>query len=170
MSAAWQGNWKKRLLDRLQTQGFATLTDYLRQNPTISYLEIADLFGKEDVAAFHVEWLHFEEAVKQAKFRDAAIDSLIREIAHHLPNGWKEEVRGDFDTASVWGDWIVRLENYASNVRPIASSVWSDLLESEPPVGWKPQGPEDKRITQAFDKNWPPNVSVETKVASRPNT
>ncbi len=90
MHAAWQGNWKKRLLDRLQSQGFATLTDYLRQKPAVPYLEIADILGKEDVAALHVEWLHFEEAVKHDKFRDAAIDSLIRQISSHLPDGWKE--------------------------------------------------------------------------------
>ncbi len=73
MRAAWQGNWKKRILDRLQAQGFATMTDYLRQKPAVPYLEIADLLGKDDVAAFHVEWLHFEEAVNQGQFREAAI-------------------------------------------------------------------------------------------------
>jgi hypothetical protein len=155
MNAAWQGNWKKRLLDRLQTQGFTTLTDYLRQKPAVPYLEIADLLGKEDVAAFHVEWLHFEEAIQHGKLREAAIDSLIREIAHHLPNGWKEEAKGDFNTASVWGDWIVRLENYANNIKPIASAVWTQLSDSRPPAGWKPQNLDDQRIIRAFEKAWP---------------
>src|SRR5215469_1203549 len=90
MSEAWQGNWKKRILARLQTQGFATVTDYLRQKPALPYLEVADLLGENDVAAFHVEWLHFEEAVTYGQFREAAIDSLVREISYHLPNGWRE--------------------------------------------------------------------------------
>ena len=47
MSAAWQGNWKKRLLERLHHQGFATLTDYLRQKPAVPYLEIADILGTD---------------------------------------------------------------------------------------------------------------------------
>ena len=170
MSVAWRGNWKKRILDRLQAQGFATLMDYLRQKPTVPYLEIADLLGKDDVAAFHVEWLHFEEAVKQGQFREAAIDSLVREISHHLPNGWKEEAKGDFNTASVWADWIVRLENYSNNIKPIASAVWSELLDSHPPAGWKPQAAEDYRIVRAFDVAWPPTIHVDTHIVPRANT
>jgi hypothetical protein len=170
MVAAWQGNWKKRLLDRLQGRGFATLTDYLRQKPGVPYLEIADLLGKEDVAAFHVEWLHFEEAVRHDEFRELAIDSLVREISHHLPDGWKEEAKGDFNTASVWGDWIVRLENYSNNIKPIASAVWTELSNSHPPAGWKPQAAEDHRIVRAFDAAWPLTARVETHIVPRPNT
>lgn len=169
MSASCQGNWKKRLLDRLQAQGFVTLTDYLRQKPAVPYLEIADLLGKDDVAAFHIEWLHFEEAVRHGHFREVAIDSLVREISYHLPNGWKEETKGDFDTASVWADWIVRLENYSNNVKPIASAVWRELLDSHPPAGWKPQDIEDSRIVRAFNAAWPPTIKVHTHIVPRPN-
>lgn len=165
MDSAWQGNWKQRLLDHLHARGVASLTDFLRQKPAIPYLEIADILGQEDVTAFQVEWLHFEEAIKQGKFREAAIDSLVREISHHLPNGWKVEAIGDFNTAGVWADWIVRLENYASNIRPIASALWRELLASRPPAGWKPEGPDDRRVVQVFDRNWPSTTHVELKTA-----
>jgi hypothetical protein len=167
MIAAWQGNWRRRLLDRVRAQGFATLTEYLRRKPSVPYLEVADLLGKDDVAALHVEWLQFEEAVEHGHFRNVAIDSLVREISHHLPNGWKTEPKGDFHTASVWSDWIVRLENYSSSVRPIASAVWSELLGSRPPAGWRPQGAEDQRIVGAFDAAWPSSMRVDAHVVPR---
>jgi len=169
MSAAWQGNWKKRILDRLHAQGFSKLTDYLRQRPAVPYSEIADLLGRDEVAAFHVEWLHFEEAVKHGQLRQAAIDSLVREISYHLPNGWKEETKGDFDTASVWADWIVRLESYSDNVQPLASAVWNELLDSHPPAGWRPQAVEDHRILRAFEVAWPPVAHLDTHLVDRPN-
>lgn len=169
MHEAWQGNWKTRILNRLEGRGVNTLTEYLNQKPTLSYIEIANDLGKDDVAAFHVEWLHFEEAIKNDRFRDAAIDSLLRDIFHHLPNGWKRDAAGEFDTAGVWADWVVRLENYSNNIKPIALAVWGELLKSHPPAGWKPHGLEDRRIIHAFDVAWPPNISVETHAVSRPN-
>jgi hypothetical protein len=170
MSAAWQGDWNNRILDRLRAQHFSTLLEYLRQKPALPYLEVADILGIDDVAAIHVEWLHFEEAIKHSQFREAAIDSLVREISHHLPGGWKEETKGDFDTASVWADWIVRLESYSNNIKPIASAVWRELLDSKPPAGWKPLAAEDQRITLAFDLAWPRSAPIETHTVPRPNT
>ncbi len=169
MSLAWQGNWKKRIIERLRCLDFETLTDYLRQKPAVPYLEIADLLGQNDVAAFHVEWLCFAEAIKRNQFREAATDSLVREISHHLPNGWKQEVKGDFATASVWADWIVRLESHSNDVRPVAAEVWNTLLNSQPPAGWKPQNVDDDRIVGAFDAAWPQTVSLETHIVARPN-
>lgn len=169
MSNAWEGNWKKRILDRLQARGFPALTEYLRQKPAVPYPEIADLLGKDDVAAFQVEWLQFEEAVRQGRFREAAIDSLVREISYHLPGGWKQEARGDFDTAGVWADWVVRLEDYSSDVRPIASAVWSGLLDSRPPVGWKPRDAADQRVVCAFDRAWPASIQIDAHIVPRPN-
>ena len=55
MSAAWQGNWKKRIISRLQLLAYSTLTAYLRNNQAIPYLVVADILGKDDVAAFKLD-------------------------------------------------------------------------------------------------------------------
>jgi hypothetical protein len=169
VSAAWHGNWKSRILARLRTQGYARLTDYLRQQTAVPSIDVAELLGKDDVAALQVEWLAFEEAVEHGEFREAAIDSLLREIAYHLPGGWKKEAKGDFETAGVWAGWITRLEEYSPTVSPLARAVWNKLLAAQPPAGWKPQSAEDGLIVRAFNEAWPPGTIVETVIPQRPN-
>src|SRR6185369_6431862 len=97
--SAWIGNWRERIKARLSAHGYENMTNFLIDRPAVSYIEIADLLGKEDVAAFQVEWLHYEEAVTARTLRQAAMDSIVRDIAHNLPCGWKDDPRGDFHTA-----------------------------------------------------------------------
>lgn len=169
MSSAWSGNWRGRLLRRLSTLCFVTLSEYLHENQGLSYFDIANYLGENDFAAIQIEWLQFEEAIQQNKFREAAMDSLLREILHHLSDGWRREPQTDFQAASVWADWIVRLEDYSKNVRPIATQVWNKIVSSPPPLGWKPKNTEDSIIVFAFLTGWPNNALVETQAPLRPN-
>ncbi len=152
--SAWQGDWKKRLLSRVREAGCKTVTEYLAMAPAQPYLRIADRLGK-DIAAVQLEVMHFEEANNDNGIRNAAVDSLVREMALYLPNGWKVTTKGDFDTARVYASWIVRIEKKDEKLRAKAQATWEALEELKPPEGWLPRGPEDALICEAFLQGWP---------------
>jgi hypothetical protein len=154
--SAWEGSWRNRLRDRLRSFGCATVSELLEQHPGVPYLEIARRLG-EDVAPVQLEWTQMEEARRSNAIRQAAMDSLARDIRGHLSDGWKASSSDDSQTvlAIVW--WMIRLEQADSGTRPKAEAVWEALKGSCPPVGWKPTGCTDKILLGAFDKAWPPN-------------
>jgi hypothetical protein len=165
--SAWHGNWRERIKTRLHAQGYQRLSEYLRERPAVPYVEIADLLGKSDVAAFQVAWLHYEEAVKGGNLRQAAMDSLARDVIYHLPEGWKHDSKGDFHTAGVYSNWLNRIEDYAGGIEPVGDAVWQALVTLGPPAGWKPNGPDDQYIVQAFEKGWPTDLHLETMTPAR---
>jgi hypothetical protein len=107
----------------------------------------------DDVAAFQLEWMHFEEGKND--IRRLAMDSLARDVKSHLPAGWRHGTKGDFDTAGAYADWVVRLEQQQPEIKPKAKAVWAALEELHPPVGWLPSGPDDPFIVDAFSRGWP---------------
>jgi len=154
VSRVWCPDWRARLKARLESLGSHTMTEFLGRVPSEPYLKVAQMLG-EDVAALQLEWMQFEEAREQNTIRYVAMDSLARELKYHLPTGWRYGAKGDFDTASVYADWIVRLEQYDRNLKAIGKAVWQALEERTPPVGWSPSGPEDRLLVAAFAKGWP---------------
>jgi hypothetical protein len=151
---AWVHDWKDKLATRVAAEGFNTMSELLAKCPGEPYLTIADRLG-DDVAAAQIEWMHFKEAIKCGQLRAAAMDSLARDIRSHLPAGWQQAAKGHFHTAGARADWIVRIEQADANVRSKAIAVWISLEKSNPPVGWKPSGPEDALIVAAFHSGWP---------------
>lgn len=151
---AWQGDWRVKILSRLRKLGFDTLTDFLARFPAEPYTAVAERLG-DDVAAFQVEWIHYEEAKRIDRVRLAAMDSLARDLRFHLTTGWRGGIRGDFNTAGAYADWIVRLEQQQTDIKPKAKAVWDALEELHPRVGWSPSGPDDSLIVSAFARGWP---------------
>jgi hypothetical protein len=148
----WGGNWRAKINARLHAIGCKTVTDFLADRPAEPYTMVAERLG-EDIAAFQLEWLQFEEG-KNA-IRCLAMDSLARDLRFHLPAGWRHGARDDFDTAGAYADWIVRLEQQRAEVKPKAKAVWTALEGLRPPVGWSPSGPSDPFIVNAFSQGWP---------------
>ena len=97
-SKVWESDWRKKVMTRIRAAGCATVTEYLASSPKESYLKAAAKLG-DDVAAFQLEWIQFDEATDPKSFRTAAMDSLVREMDRHLLEGWKQESGTDFDTA-----------------------------------------------------------------------
>jgi hypothetical protein len=149
----WGGNWQAKILSRVRSAGCETLGEFLARFPGESYLKIAERLG-DDVAAFQVEWMHFDEAQDAASLRHIAMDSLARDLNDHLPKGWRDGARGDFDTASAYADWVVRLQQKRSDIKPKGKAVWDALEQLRPPAGWSPSGPNDPLIVSAFFKAW----------------
>lgn len=150
----WEGDWRRKIISRIQATGSETVTDFLAKSPTDSYVDVAASLG-DDVAALQIERMQFEEAKNECDIRMAAMDSLVREMAFHLPDGWRHGAKGDFDTASVYADWIVRLEQKQANLKSKGKAVWEALKASMPQVGWSPKGIDDVYIVDAFSKGWP---------------
>ena len=123
------GKWRGRILARLHARRLMRMTDLLDQLPGVPYLEVADRLGN-DVAALHVIWMQFTEADCDAKLRRAAMDSLSRDIRQHLPDGWRQGSRGDFQTASAFADWAVRLCQHRAELRTKGSVQVRALLVS----------------------------------------
>jgi len=143
-----------RIRSLLHSRGFESTSDLLSRFPAKPYVDLAADLGN-DMAALQLEWMQFEEAKEQGKLRDAAMDSLARELAGHLREGWGRGTQVDFNTAGVFADWVTRLEDYDPDLVPRAEAVWQALHELRPPEGWKPEGPDNPLLAFAFDKGWP---------------
>ncbi len=151
----WTSDWKRKVYIRLCAAEADSVTEWLSRYPGVPYLELADVLGA-DVAAIQIEMLHMEEAIQRRDLRSAAIDSLIRDFSEYLPNGWKEQPDGDFDTASVYATWATRITQADSRLEEITLKVWRHLKQMSPPKGWMPEGLDDRLINAAFDAQWHP--------------
>jgi hypothetical protein len=150
----WGGDWRAKIRARLQETGCESVAAFLGQFPAEPYTKTAERLGN-DVAAFQLEWMQFEERKGENDIRSLAMDSLARDVSAHLPSGWRPSAKEDFETAGVYADWVVRLQQAQPEAAPKAKAVWAALEALQPPVGWKPSGPDDPLIVSAFGKAWP---------------
>src|SRR5262245_33219957 len=150
----WSGNWRDKVKSRIHAAGCRTLIEFVAKFPAEPYLALAERLG-DDIEAFQIEWMHFDEGMRTIGIRSLAIDSLARDLQSHLPGGWRHGAKDDFDTSGAYADWVVRLEQYQPDAKPRAKAVWGALEELCPPVGWIPSGPDDPLIQHAFSREWP---------------
>jgi hypothetical protein len=161
----WTGDWQRRVRSRLLSLGCVTMQDFLARFPGESYLKIAERLGN-DIAAIQVEVTQYDEAKALSQIRDAAKDSLARDLNSHVPDGWRHGAKGDFETSGAYADWVGRVQDAEQSLRTRADAVWTALEKLHPPVGWKPAGPSDPIIAAAFEKGWP--VSPRLQVRRQP--
>lgn len=151
----WNGDWKNKVLSRIkETAGCRTATEFIAIYPTEPYLELVKRLG-DDVAAIQLESLHFSEAQNDRMIREAAMDSLVRELHTYLKEGWRLGAKDAFETSGAYADWITRLQQKQADLKHKADLVWSALEEVQPPTGWLPIDPHDQIVRAAFDKGWP---------------
>jgi hypothetical protein len=144
---AWQGDWEKRVYDRVLELDFSSVTAFADSRPTASLKELARELGRDkDVAALQLERLLRREARDTGRVHRFARAALVREVHEYFPQGWMRGETLDFNRASVWAEWVSRL---GEEHRAAAESVW-DRLKQHTPVGWLPSGPDDPIILKAF--------------------
>lgn len=165
-STVWQGDWRKRVMSRIQAADCDTVSEYLAKAPTDSYVDAAARLGA-DVAALQLQWMQFGEANAPETIRVAAMDSLAREIYRYLPNGWNKNAKSDFDTARVYASWIGMIQEKEPNLRQRAQAVFDALDKLNPPVGWLPAGTHDPVLLHAFALGWPEEPKREGKKRAR---
>lgn len=63
--------------------------------------------------------------------------------------------RIEFQASGAYAFWIVQLQFRDPAVESRADAVWNALKALSPPIGWRPSGPNDPIIVQAFEQGWP---------------
>jgi hypothetical protein len=156
-SSPWADGWKQRIQERVQSFGFASLDDYLREYPGDTYFELADRLGGggKDVAPIQIQIMQFEGSVPRGQGRDAAKDSLVRLLRQNLKRGWSAGVHAKFRRASTYAQWLGLVDGLNDpSLRGYVDAVWSKLESLNPDKNWKPLNVEDFLISKAFSE-WP---------------
>ncbi|MCE9669821.1 NUDIX hydrolase [Myxococcus stipitatus] len=142
--AAWQGNIKARLYERVRERGYDSLSTFADARPAVPLYVLADELG-HDVAAVQVLSGLLYEAEQNKRVTRLVRDVLVRELSERFPSGWPDVLddatRGE--VAMALGTWTAYTpETHKERVRA-ARAV---LRESPPPPGWRPNGPDDELL------------------------
>jgi len=151
---AWQGDWQKRIYDRVVERDFPSLTAFAESRPTATLMQLAEELGAEDIAVVQLESLLRHEARETRRVHRFARSAIVRQIHEYFPRGWMRADRpspgpsspNEWCRVSVYATWRGRLgEEFDSETDKVFG-----LLEKTAPVGWLPSGPDDPIIVQAF--------------------
>jgi len=150
MGKAWQGDWRKRIFERLRDRGFDTVTEFVETRPLESLCDLADELGAGDIAAMQLQGLLYEEALETGTMARLVRSLLVRDLREEIPDGWEMSGNYDFNyrRASAYADWHSLL---LEDDKPMAELAWERLRAMEIPRGWLPEGPEDPILLRAFE-------------------
>ncbi|MBN2530338.1 MAG: hypothetical protein JXR76_28375 [Deltaproteobacteria bacterium] len=153
MKPVWSGEWKKKLLERVESKGFKTIHEMLNARKGKTYHQIALELG-EDIAQAQIVMTHLQQCADEGHFIDGASECLARIIIEELTHGWNKGFRVDYRTASAFGEWFsaVVYTEQSEMERKELDSV-STVLRNDvcPPEGWLPEDGRDPLIQKAFD-------------------
>ena len=153
---AWQPGWQARILYHSQLHGFSSLSELLASRPGVPYEDITSLF-QTAVAPIQLVRLQLEEAGWQGGIRPAAMDVLPRVINRAFPEGWRNGENPEFRRASAFSAFMTHIVFDAKGTKQMeaaAQQVCDELIKIDPPIGWRPSGPNDPLIQQAFSRAW----------------
>jgi hypothetical protein len=152
----WTADWPNRLQGELRKQGFETVNDFLQVHPAEPYIKVVSRIAPW-VAAMQLERLQMQESKRQGTVRDAAMDAFVRELNGRLPTGWvpdsatESRAAGAFAAATT----LIEINGESPEFRSQMFAMYKTLQELKPPLGWRPSGPNDKLIQEAFAHGWP---------------
>jgi hypothetical protein len=143
--AAWQGNWKARLYERVRERGYDSLTAFAEARPAIPLYQLADELGEDDVAGVQVLSGLLAEAERNHQVTRFVRDVLVRELSESLPDGWPTVMDDEahFAVAQALGCWSAYTpETHQAR----AEQVRAALRGKPPPPGWRPLDPDDELL------------------------
>jgi hypothetical protein len=147
MQHPWQGDWKKRILERIMSQGHSSVITFAEAHAGATFFELAKRLG-DGVAPIQVEQLISEAYYEDGNFERYARSALVRHLRSEMPNGWKVDNNFDFERVCAFTDWKLRLPD---DYKEATERVWGIFKQVETiPKGWFPQGPDDPVITEIF--------------------
>ena len=165
-SSHWNGDWRRRVRERVRALGCTSVTEFLSRFPGEPYLKTAERLG-DGTAALQLEWIHFAEAASERDKRRAAMDSLVRDLHAYLPSGWATGTNADFNTARVFATWATRTGQQVPGTELKAKAVWDALKQMKPHTGWLPSDSTDSLLSRAFERGWPPSQEASTSGHAR---
>jgi hypothetical protein len=149
----WAGDWHARILERMQRLGFATVTQYAATRVGVALGALAEELGRDDVAGVQIMNMIVEEAVRANTVRRALRDLFVRELRSALPQGWRspldDEARAK--VAGALARWEIELRDHLPD-ECSTFDAGQDLLDTELPSGWLPDGPDDRDIILFVDR------------------
>lgn len=156
----WTTDWPNRLRDELRSKGYESITSFLSQFPAEPYVDVARRIAPW-VAGMQVSRLHMQEAKLSGQLRAAAMDALARDLNWRLPDGWVPDSTTESRAAgaAATSTTSVVVDGDAPHFKPRMLEVYKGLKACEPAVGWKPSGPDDPLICDAFARGWPVGFS-----------
>ena len=150
----WSPDWVDRLGKKIQAFGYANVTDHLADMPGRPYGEIAERLG--GVVPIQIISVQIREAKLAGRVREAAKDSLVRNLAEQLPNGWGAGENSDWQSVRALSSWSSELQvtGECEELKPKLLAIAQALRELPPPKGWTPSNPNDPIIENVFDSQW----------------
>jgi hypothetical protein len=145
--SAWDGDWEKRINDRIEELGYRDYRDYLRARPGRSYRDLAKELSRDEeigsIAPVQLQHLH-AQSVTPAERQEAQLDSFVRFIRPALRKGWGVGIYWDTDVLGAMACWFVTWGE-----EPQLDAFRREILRMNPPEGWKPDTSDDSIIHEA---------------------
>jgi hypothetical protein len=150
----WSWDWANRIENRARAIGYASLSELLADVPGEPYADVAKRLG--DVAPIQVLAVQLREAKLTGRVRDAAKDSLVRNLVEQLPNGWGIGDNSDWQSVRALSSWSSELAvtGGCEELKPRLLAIARALRALPPPSGWIPSSPNDSIIERVFDAEW----------------
>jgi hypothetical protein len=159
---AAQGDWRTRLLRRVNALGFASISELVDSDTTSPVSAVIERTNATDTdqdpfpnSAEQLTELWRDEVNERSNesIKKFCLRTLVGELHRNLPIGWPAEVTEAtaFSLIQTWTTWSAML---APEWRDRGRSVWVALREAAPPPGWLPAGSGDPLLTEAFETKW----------------
>jgi hypothetical protein len=145
--SAWEGNWKKRVENRIREKGYENLISFAEHNPKKTFFELAQILG-EQIAPIQVEQLLSEAYYEQSQYPRYLRSALSRHIRLSMPQGWHLAQNWDYQVV----DAILSWERGTPDVYDKFTKKVLDLFKNATniPQGWLPDGADDPIILEIF--------------------
>lgn len=155
MNQTWSADWPTRLERLLREQGFESVSGFLERHPAEPYVDVVKRIAPW-VAAMQLSRLQMQEAKREGTLREAAMDAFAREL-NWLPEGWIPDSASESRAAAAYAhaSTLVELDGESPQFSGQMSEVYDALKALQPPIGWRPSGPNDPLIQEALARGWP---------------
>lgn len=147
VGAAWLGDWRQRLFDRLVDLGFDRLTPYAKTQEAASLSEIIKKLG-EPLAPVQIEQVLREEVHTQEDFNYFVRTMLVRNLKEECPTGWKCHGLSALSLAIT--GWGTSLGKYRGAPHPWLRIANKLKARDDLPTSWLPYGVRDPVIVDIF--------------------
>lgn len=148
-------DWMKHISVAAKSRGFHRLSELLATMPCRPYAEVASALGVP--APIQIVAARFREPENDWQFREAAKDSLCRNLVEQLPDGWGIGDASEWQAVRALSSWTseIQVTGGRGDLKSQLHAVARVLREAKPPNGWSPIGPSDPLIEYSFDLGWP---------------
>jgi len=141
--SVWDGKAPERIAAFIKKHGHEALWSYLRANPRVPLIDLADQIG--DVAAIQLQQLAVGHCFKTKQMSALVRDLLARQIHRELPKGW-----GSADDFTHFQ--AVSIDGFPAPYDELATLTGKRLkIIVVPPAGWLPDSGDDPLIVRAFE-------------------